>query len=251
MAFIRKLNNNKFLSPNFYPKNRPKNQVKMIVMHYTGMQSEIESLKKLCNPKSNVSCHFFINRSGKIFNLVPEEKIAWHAGQSRWGNLSKLNKYSIGIEISNKGHKWGYQKFSKKQLSNLVTLCKKLVSKYSILRRNVVGHSDIAPQRKKDPGEKFPWQFLSKKKIAIWHGLKNSKLRLKRRKKISITNVHKFKKYLKKIGYFFPHNSDSQITKKVIIAFQRHYRQELINGIADQECFDISREISNKISKKA
>jgi len=211
------------------------------------MQSEVESLKKLCNPKSKVSSHFFIKRSGKILRLVPEEKIAWHAGKSRWGKFNKLNKYSIGIEISNRGHRWGYQQFTKKQLNNLSALCKQLMSKYLISKKNVVGHSDIAPERKKDPGEKFPWELLAKKKITVWHNLKNKDLKPKRGKKISNVSIKRFQKNLKKIGYFFKNSSNSQSTKKVIIAFQRHFRQELINGRADQECLDISEAISNKI----
>jgi len=247
MTINKDYKNNKFLSPNFSIKNRSKKHIKHIVIHYTGMQSEVESLKKLCNPKSRVSSHFFIKRSGKILRLVPEEKIAWHAGKSRWGKFNKLNKYSIGIEISNRGHRWGYQQFTKKQLNNFSALCKQLMFKYLISKKNVVGHSDIAPERKKDPGEKFPWELLAKKNITIWHNLKNKDLKPKRGKKISNVGITRFQKNLKKIGYFFKNSSNSQSTKKVIIAFQRHFRQELINGRADQECLDISEAISNKI----
>jgi len=247
MTINKDYKNNKFLSPNFSIKNRSKKHIKHIVIHYTGMQSEVESLKKLCNPRSKVSSHFFIKRSGEILKLVPEKKIAWHAGKSRWGKFNKLNKYSIGIEISNRGHRWGYQQFTKKQLNNLSALCKQLMSKYLISKKNVVGHSDIAPERKKDPGEKFPWELLAKKKITVWHNLKNKDLKPKRGKKISNVSIKRFQKNLKKIGYFFKNSSNSQSTKKVIIAFQRHFRQELINGRADQECLDISEAISNKI----
>jgi len=247
MTINKDYKNNKFLSPNFSIKNRSKKHIKHIVIHYTGMQSEVESLKKLCNPRSKVSSHFFIKRSGEILKLVPEKKIAWHAGKSRWGKFNKLNKYSIGIEISNRGHRWGYQQFTKKQLNSLSALCKQLMSKYLISKKNVVGHSDIAPERKKDPGEKFPWELLAKKKITVWHNLKNKDLKPKRGKKISNVSIKRFQKNLKKIGYFFKNSSNSQSTKKVIIAFQRHFRQELINGRADQECLDISEAISNKI----
>ena len=247
MTTNKNYKNNKFLSSNFSLKTRSKKHIKYIVIHYTGMQSEVESLKKLCNPTSGVSSHFFIKRSGKILYLVPEEKIAWHAGKSRWGKFNGLNTYSIGIEISNKGHRWGYQKFTKKQLNNLSILCRSLMSKYFISKKNVVGHSDIAPDRKKDPGEKFPWEFLAKKNIAIWHNLKNKDLKQNRRKKISNVNVKRFQKNLKKIGYFFQNSPDSKSMKKVIIAFQRHFRPELINGRPDQECLNISQAISNKI----
>ena len=116
-----------YFSPNFSNKNRSKNQIKILVIHYTGMQSEIESLQKLSNPKSKVSCHYFIDRKGKINKLVPDKNIAWHAGKSCWGKYNNLNKNSLGIELVNKGHQFGYTNFSKKQILNLVKICKKLV----------------------------------------------------------------------------------------------------------------------------
>ena len=164
-------------SPKFKTKIRSNKGIKIIVIHYTGMQSEVDALNRLTNFRSKVSCHYLINEKGKIISMVPENYTAWHAGKSKWGKLSSLNRYSIGIELVNPGHEFGYKKFKKKQISALIELTKKLIKKYSIKKKNIVGHSDIAPLRKKDPGEKFPWQFLSKKKIAIWHGLKNSKLR--------------------------------------------------------------------------
>ena len=152
-------------STNFNKKQRLKNSIKMIIVHYTGMQSERESIKRLCNPLSKVSAHYLISQNGKIFKLVKDQYIAWHAGKSRWKKYNNLNKDSIGIELVNKGHQYGYTSFNKKQISTLVKICKVLKKKYKIKTKNFLGHSDIAPLRKIDPGEKFPWEFLSMKKI--------------------------------------------------------------------------------------
>ena len=152
----------KYFSPNFDRKKRSIYSIKIIVLHYTGMQSERESIVRLCNSRSKVSSHFVISRNGKIYRLVKDNYIAWHAGKSCWGKYKNLNKNSIGIEMVNKGHKFGYTNFKKKQVSNLIKICQNLIKKYKIKRQNVVGHSDIAPLRKIDPGEKFPWKKLAK-----------------------------------------------------------------------------------------
>ena len=153
-----------YFSPNFDEKNRSKNTIKILVIHYTGMQSERESLKRLCNSKSKVSSHYLINRIGKIYRLVKENKTAWHAGKSCWGKYKNLNKSSIGIELVNKGHRFGYTNFSTRQIISLKKISKIIIKKYKIKNKNIVGHSDIAPLRKVDPGEKFPWKYFAKKK---------------------------------------------------------------------------------------
>ena len=141
-----------FRSPNFNRKKRSKSSIKAIVIHYTGMQSERESLLRLCNPRSKVSSHFLISQNGRVYRLVQDSQIAWHAGKSCWGKYKNLNKNSIGIELVNKGHRFGYTNFKKKQLLSLIKICKTLIKKYKIKKRNIVGHSDIAPSRKIDPG---------------------------------------------------------------------------------------------------
>ena len=234
-------------SPSFDPIKRQKTQIKFLIFHYTGMKKESDAIKKLTNFRSNVSCHYFIKQNGETLKMVPDLYLAWHAGKSQWKKYKSLNKYSIGIEISNPGHDYGYKKFSPTQINSLEKLLKYLVKKYNIKKHYILGHSDIAPDRKKDPGEKFPWKFLAKKNITVWHNLKNKDLKQNRRKKISNVNVKRFQKNLKKIGYFFQNSPDSKSMKKVIIAFQRHFRPELINGRPDQECLNISQAISNKI----
>ena len=151
-------------SPSFNPKKRNIKQIKFIIFHYTGMKRESEAINRLTNAQSEVSCHYLIKKNGKIIKLVPDLYIAWHAGKSSWGSFKSLNQNSIGIEITNPGHEFNYKKFPKKQICALLRLSKFLIKKYKISHKNILGHSDIAPERKKDPGEKFPWEYLSKKK---------------------------------------------------------------------------------------
>ena len=237
----------KIFSPNYDRQKRVVNSVQILVFHYTGMQSERESIKRLCNPNFKVSSHYLINRKGKIFSLVQNRYVAWHAGKSCWGRHKNLNKNSIGIELVNKGHQFGYTSFKKKQISSLVNLCKKLIKKYKIKKKNVIGHSDIAPLRKIDPGEKFPWKYLAKNNIGIWHDHEPNLLRKYRRAKILVQqDKERFVKNLNKIGYCLSvHNKSFFI--KTIKAFQRHFRKELINGILDQECFIIAQNLIKKL----
>ena len=236
-----------FFSPNYDKKKRILNSVKFIVFHYTGMQSERESIKKLSDPSSKVSSHYLINRNGKIFRLVRESRIAWHAGKSCWRKCKNLNKNSIGIELVNKGHQFGYTSFKKKQISSLIKLCRTLIKKYKINKKNVVGHSDIAPLRKIDPGEKFPWKYLAKNKVGIWHNHEPNFLRRYRRLKVlTKQDKKKFIKNLNKIGYCFSVKNKAFFIK-TIKSFQRHFRKELINGILDQECLLIAQNLTKKL----
>jgi len=236
-------------SPNFDKKKRIKKSIKMIVIHYTGMQSERESLNRLCNYKSKVSSHFFVNKNGKVYNLVKENRVAWHAGKSCWGNFKNLNKNSIGIELENKGHQFGYTNFKKKQISNLIILLKIIIKKYKIKKKNIVGHSDIAPLRKKDPGEKFPWNLLAKKNIGIWYNIKNEIIKKYRKKGIYDKREKiNFIKNLKKIGYRFPSSEKNKNPYvKNLRAFQRHFRGELVNGVLDKECVLIAQKLSKNL----
>jgi len=206
------------------------------------MKKESEAIKKLCSSKSKVSSHYFIKNSGKVLNLVPEMYQAWHAGKSSWKNYDLLNKYSIGIEINNPGHNYGYKKFSSKQIFSLIKLLKYLKKKYNIKANNVLGHSDIAPDRKKDPGEKFPWKKLAKKNLSIWHNLSENKLKRHRSLKLSNYEEKRFFKNLKIIGYSKLYKSRNN-TINLIKAFQRRFRQDLINGKIDQECLLISKNL--------
>tara|TARA_B100001123_G_C15114025_1_gene948613 strand:- start:67 stop:789 length:723 start_codon:yes stop_codon:yes gene_type:complete len=236
----------KYFSPNFDRKKRSIYSIKIIVLHYTGMQSERESIVRLCNSRSKVSSHFVISRNGKIYRLVKDNYIAWHAGKSCWGNFKNLNKNSIGIELVNKGHRFGYTNFGKKQLLSLIKICNSLSKKYKIKSRNIIGHSDIAPLRKKDPGEKFPWKELASKKIGIWHSCNSGVLKkLRKDRDLKKKEREKFRKNLIKIGYCF--SSKKKYFTKILKAFQMHYRKELVNGILDKECLVIAQNLSKKL----
>jgi|TARA_X000000950_G_scaffold119212_1_gene149396 N-acetylmuramoyl-L-alanine amidase len=205
------------------------------------MQSEIESIQRLKNPKYKVSCHYLISRNGRIIQMVKEKNIAWHAGKSKWKQFKNLNNYSIGIELVNKGHQFGYQNFSNQQISSLIKLCKNLKKKYLIKKENFLGHSDIAPLRKIDPGEKFPWKKLSKHDIGKWFVKVNSKKEINKKKMEAL-----FFKNLQKLGFRYFTNTKKNLKNKMIVkAFQRHYLPNNINGKINQKTYKISRFLTN------
>ena len=238
-------------SPNFGTTKRKLNQIKFIIIHYTGMKKESDAIKRLTDIKSKVSCHYLIKNNGEIVVMVPDLYEAWHAGVSSWKNYNFLNKHSIGIEISNPGHDYNYKKFSNKQIHSLKKLSQFLIKKYKINQKNILGHSDIAPTRKKDPGEKFPWKYFAKLGIGKWHSLSNRILVKKRRKKINLMKKKKFFKNLSKIGYLIKSPiklKKDQFLNLITCAFQRRFRQELINGKIDDECLAISQNLVKKFS---
>ena len=231
-------------SPNFYKFKRKKKDIKFIIIHYTGMHSEVEAINHLMDKNSQVSCHYLINQKGKIIKFVSEKHIAWHAGKSCWKNLKNLNNQSIGIELVNPGHDYGYKSFSNQQMLVLIKLLNYIMIKYKIDKKNIIGHSDIAPLRKKDPGEKFPWQFLSKFKLCEWHTLKKKILIKNRKIKISKKEKLIFIKNIQQIGYCVRYRVKKLTSeKKIIEAFQRRFRSNLISGIADKECFLIAKNL--------
>jgi len=176
--------------------------------------------------------------------MVRDNKIAWHAGKSKWGNYRNLNKNSLGIELVNKGHRHGYEKFTNLQIKNLIKLCLTLKKKYKIKNSNIVGHSDIAPLRKKDPGEKFPWKKLNKKKIGVWYTKQkfNSRnITSKKIKKLFFNNLFK-------IGYrYFDRNKRSKKDISLIKAFQRRFVQNNITGKIDPKTYKISQFLANSM----
>ena len=231
-------------SLNFNTSKRQKKNIKYLIIHYTGMKNELSALNRLIDLKSKVSAHYFIKKSGKILNLVPDLYEAWHAGKSNWKNIQSLNRNSIGIEIQNSGHENFYEKFSNKQINSVKKLLRFLIKRYRVNCKNILGHSDIAPNRKKDPGEKFPWKDLAKLKLTHWHKLNEKKLKKYRLKKIKLSDENNFFINLNKIGYTKV-RAESPINKKkpLIKAFQRRFRQGLVNGITDQECLILSKNL--------
>ena len=231
-----------FYSLNFSQIKRKKEKIRFLVFHYTGMKNENSALKKLSNINSKVSCHYFIKKNGSIINLVPDMYESWHAGISYWKNFRGMNKYSIGIEIHNPGHQHGYIFFNKKQINSIKDLSLKLAKEYNFKKKHFLGHSDIAPSRKKDPGEKFPWEFLSKYGIGIWYSTDKKILKKLRQKKIDNLEKKLFLNSLLKIGYFFKKDKTNLILPTVK-AFQRRFRPELINGKIDLECLEIAKNL--------
>ena len=238
------MNFKKVNSPNFSRVSRKLSDIKFIIIHYTGMQSKVESIQRLTSSKSKVSCHYLIDRSGEIIKLVNDNKVAWHAGKSKWKRFVNLNYNSIGIELENKGHEHGYQNYTDIQINMLIKLCLHLKKKFRINASNILGHSDISPQRKQDPGEKFPWKKLNKKKVGIWYKLPK-KIRFKNTKSKNIKKL--FFKNLFKIGYrYFNQSKKSKKDVLVIKAFQRHFLQTKITGKIDKKTLDISHFLANK-----
>ena len=237
------------LSPNYSKKTRKHKDIKFVIIHYTGMQSEIASIERLKDPKKKVSSHYLINRKGQITIMVKELKAAWHAGKSRWKNFINLNRYSIGIELENKGHEFGYQKFSNVQIKSLIRLCKYLKKKYKIKDDHFLGHSDIAPLRKVDPGEHFPWKKLSKYNLGLWYKEKNQKINFKKSK-----IRYNFFQNLYKIGYRYFSLKKRIITRdrKIIKAFQLRFLPNKVSGNLDQKTLKISYYLATmpKILKK-
>jgi N-acetylmuramoyl-L-alanine amidase len=201
-------------SPNF--DSRQGYVVDMLVLHYTGMPTGDEALARLCNDASNVSAHYVVQEDGRIHALVPESKRAWHAGVSHWRGETNINQRSIGIEIVNPGHEFGYRAFPKIQMNAVADLCHDILERYPIPSRNIVGHSDIAPSRKEDPGELFDWKWLAAQGIGIYPS----------NPQIAGEDVGALADY----GY------DISVPNKAITAFQRHFRPKELTGVWDPEC---------------
>ena len=206
-------------SPNFDERSLP---ISMIVLHYTGMQDAASAIARLSDPEAKVSAHYLIAEDGQIVRMVSEDKRAWHAGRSHWRKVNDVNSASVGIEIVNPGHEFGYRPFPVAQIDALIPLMQEITLRYRITRGNVVGHSDIAPARKDDPGELFPWERLARLRLALPSPTKN------------LMDPHwtdgGFLLALERFGY------DVTDPVAAIIAFQRRFRPTNIDGIIDGEC---------------
>ena len=235
-------------SPNFSLPKRPKKRIKFIIIHYTGMKKESDSIKRLQNPRSKVSSHYLIKKNGQILTLVPDLYEAWHAGLSNWKNYKYLNKNSIGIEITNPGHQYGYKNFSRKQIFSLKKLLISLIKEFKIKKKYILGHSDVSPDRKKDPGEKFPWAKMAKDGLTWCHSLDLKKTKKFRKVKLSSkSEKNDFLKNLYKFGY--KKIEGLKLSKNVEYltkAFQRRFRQDLVDGKIDQECLMISKNLASR-----
>ena len=209
-------------SPNFDERDQP---VSMVVLHYTGMKDAASAIAWLRNPVSKVSSHYLVAEDGQILRMVAEDKRAWHAGRSYWRGQRDVNAASIGIEIVNPGHEHGYRPFPEEQMNSVLRLVADLVDRYDIPRANVVGHSDVAPARKQDPGELFDWGKLARYGLALTRPTKG------------LMDPHwtdgGFLLALERFGY------DVSDAKAAVTAFQRRFRPELVDGEIEGECRSI------------
>jgi N-acetylmuramoyl-L-alanine amidase len=220
-------------SPNIGPR-RGVDRPELLILHYTGMTSAMAACAWLCNPGSGVSCHYLVDEKGSITQMVEENLRAWHAGVSRWKSRDDINSASIGIEIHNPGHDLGYCDFPSAQIDAVIGLCRDIVVRNEIAAENILAHSDIAPQRKKDPGEKFPWATLHQAGIGHWVPAApvtaGEELKLGDRGPAVGALVRQLSAY----GYgLAPADAFDPIVAAVVTAFQRHFRPSRVDGIAD------------------
>jgi N-acetylmuramoyl-L-alanine amidase len=205
-------------SPNCNERALP---VSMVVLHYTGMQTGEEALARLCDAEAQVSAHYLIEEDGAVHALVPEHKRAWHAGRSYWRGITDVNSASVGIELVNPGHEWGYRPFPDAQLAALLPLLADIVQRHDVPRANVVGHSDVAPARKEDPGELFDWDLLAAHRLA----LRTPRVRMPS----PFENDGAFTLALERWGY------DIADIPAAVRAFQRRWRPHKLDGVIDGE----------------
>jgi len=206
-------------SPNFDERTTP---VSILVLHYTGMPDAAGAIERLTDPASKVSSHYVVAEDGQVLRLVDEEKRAWHAGKSHWRGIDNINSASVGIEIVNPGHEFGYRPFPEAQIDALIPLISEIIGRHAITRGNVVGHSDIAPARKQDPGELFPWYRLAKLRLALPRPTRNLM--------DPQWSDAGFLLALARFGY------DVTDELAAVVAFQRRFRPELLDGTIDGEC---------------
>lgn len=209
-------------SPNF---NDRQGSVDILLLHYTGMKSGKEALDRLCDPAAQVSAHYLIEEDGRIFQLVAEEKRAWHAGRSHWAGESDINSRSIGIEIVNPGHEFGYRAFPPQQIGAVIALSKEILPRWAIPAARVLGHSDVAPLRKEDPGELFPWRQLADEGVGLWPAAQARE-----------ASAAEVKGWLASSGYGYLEEDFAAVLRAV----QRRYRPSRIDGQLDPETAGIA-----------
>lgn len=218
------------VSPNFNERTVPPD---IIVLHYTGMKTGEEALARLCDAEAKVSSHYLVEEDGRVFRLVPEERRAWHAGVSFWKGETDINGRSIGIEIVNPGHEFGYRPFPEAQIDAVISLLTDTRSRWQVEDGRIIGHSDIAPERKIDPGELFPWKTLAQAGHGLWVEPDAAPgLPLKQGEEGA--GVFALQAGLTRLGYdCAPSGKFDAETATIVQAFQRHWRQEKVDGVAD------------------
>ena len=223
-------------SPNFNARRAPPD---MLVLHYTGMQTVEAAVSRLCDPAAEVSAHYVVDEDGSVLRLVPEERRAWHAGRGVWQGETDINAASVGVEIVNPGHEFGYRDFPEVQITALIALIADIRSRWSIADARIVGHSDTAPDRKQDPGELFPWKSLAEAGHGLWFDPAPERVAALGAD-LSLGDeglgVIVLRSGLHRLGYGVkPGGEYDDETRLTIEAFQRHWRPDRIDGIADGE----------------
>ena len=200
-------------SPNFDERNGE--DVTFLILHYTGMKTAEDALTRLCDKASEVSAHYTIDEDGSVYQHVDEDKRAWHAGVSSWQGQDKINARSVGIELVNKGHEWGYHEFPKVQIDALIELSKQILERHDI--QHVLAHSDIAPDRKSDPGELFPWKNFAQEGIGVWPDVSDEDV-------LKGALIQDVSQGLRRVGY------EASKPQNMLLAFQRHYVPEVFEA---------------------
>ncbi len=234
-------------SPNFNDRKLP---ITMLVLHYTGMESADVARARLCDPSAEVSAHWFVTEDGNVESLVPEAKRAWHAGVGSWNGITDVNSASIGVEIANGGHNLlqedgSLPPYPDAQILAVIKLCKEIVARHDIKPANIVGHSDIAPDRKEDPGEHFPWAGLAAAGIGLWPGELSDDDRILFELGDRDRGVSIIQRGLADLGYGISVTGclDDQ-TQAVIRAVQRRYRPSKVDGVIDMQLMDVLKRLS-------
>jgi len=220
-------------SPNFNARRLP---LSMLVLHYTGMENGAVAIERLCDPEAQVSAHYVVEEDGHILQLVDEGQRAWHAGRGGWRGCQDINSASIGIEIVNGGHDFGLPDFPESQIQAVIALCQAILSRHSIAASDVIGHSDLAPDRKQDPGERFPWQRLAKAGIGLWPVADDT---------VPLLSDAQVPHALTAIGYDM---SDPANLGDVITAFQRRFRPSALTGAVDPETRALIGALARKVT---
>ena len=236
-------------SPN-HDARPPGASVDMLVLHYTGMPTLDEALQRLRDPGAKVSAHYLVDEAGAVYALVPEGRRAWHAGVAKWRGSGEVNARSIGVELANPGHEWGYKPYPKAQMAALIELCRAILSRHPIPPDGVLGHSDVAPGRKRDPGELFDWRRLAEAGIGLWPeaGFAPSKEAPELEPGVSGAAVLDLQLALDAFGYQVEGTGLYDVaTRDAVGAFQRHWRPGAIDGAADAETQSLLHHLLGRI----
>jgi N-acetylmuramoyl-L-alanine amidase len=237
-------------SPN-HGERAPGKPVDMIILHYTGMPSAERAVSWLCDPESGVSSHYVVCEDGRVIQLVDESRRAWHAGKSFWAGETDINSRSIGIEIANPGHEFGYRPFPDRQIAAVIALCHDILLRHIVPPQHVLAHSDVAPFRKIDPGELFPWPALHAAGIGHWVSpeplSEGPSLKLGERG----AAVNALRAALRTYGYDLARGEDyDAATETIVSAFQRHFRPDRVDGVADPSTVATLRRLAGALRRK-